>query len=985
LAGIGNIESDGRPILGLDARDLLEIVLELAPDGFLVPAHIWTPWFSLFGSKSGFDSIDECFGDLSKYIFALETGLSSDPDMNRLVSALDRFSLISNSDCHSPGKLGREANLFTCGFNFFSMRDALKNPAVEGFQGTIEFFPEEGKYHHDGHRKCGINLTPGETREVNGICPVCGKPLTIGVMHRVMELADREKPYYPPNSPKYYCLIPLAEVLGELFSRGPATKTVMQEYAKLIRIFDSEFNLLLNVSVPEINQNYSPLLGEAINRIRTGKVIRRAGFDGEFGVIKVFDAGELKKLRGQFSLFKTDTPKKKTDPTPEPSLLKFVSAERKKKNKHSKSVLNKEQQAAVAANTRHIVVTAGPGTGKTYTLVARIKRLLQEKGVNEGEITAITFTNRAAEEMRERLGSIPGINIEKLFIGTFHAFCLQLLRKNDKYLTVVPGDQRDKIIRKLFYDLAPGDFKKLQLDIEAHYLHLTAGGVQGAEKKLTPRVQIYLKELAMRHGIDLNGVIPQVIHGLKTNSNFFRRTSAAIKYLFIDEFQDLNSSQYELVRLLAQRAFVFAIGDPDQAIYGFRGSSPEFFHLFINEFDAENISLVKNYRSATKILEAAVAVIAKNHGPDTEHSAKLLPAQHAEPGGIELYRAPSPQAEAEFIVQRIEELMGGISHFSIDSGRSSENEYARSFRDFAILYRLSQQAEYLREALERRGIPFQIVNIRPFFMHKKIRPLYYWIRAATDPGTEEIETEVYLNLLRTFPGVGENSLALLENKLPLGGCPDFFEQAAKITLPKALGDRIEEVQRTLSAFKKEVALKGLADSAFAIMEYLRINAKADEAQRFLELAGSFGADLNGFGVYLKKNETATVYDEKAEAIALMTIHGAKGLEFPVVFITGMEEGLFPCELPQNKAAKENGDPDAKATSIQEERRLFYVGMTRARDRLILTSAATRPIFGSYRKRPVSPFIAEIPATLCKQIERRMPKKKKPAAKQMKLF
>jgi len=311
LASIGNIESDGRPILGLDARDLLEIVLESAPDGFLVPAHIWTPWFSLFGSKSGFDCIDDCFGDLSKYIFALETGLSSDPDMNRLVSALDRFTLISNSDCHSPGKLGREANLFACGFNFFSMRDALKNPIVGGFQGTIEFFPEEGKYHHDGHRKCGINLDPQETKKISGICPVCSKPLTIGVMHRVMELADRELPYFPRSSPGFYSLIPLSEVLGEIFSRGPATKTVMHEYDRLIRLFDSEFNLLLNVSVAEISERYSPVLGEAVKRIRKGKVVRRAGFDGEFGVIKVFDEGELKELVGQSSLLKQDSLRKK--------------------------------------------------------------------------------------------------------------------------------------------------------------------------------------------------------------------------------------------------------------------------------------------------------------------------------------------------------------------------------------------------------------------------------------------------------------------------------------------------------------------------------------------------------------------------------------------------------------------------------------------------------------------------------------------------
>jgi len=335
LAGIGNIESDGRPILGLDARDLLEIVLEVAPEGFLVPAHIWTPWFSLFGSKSGFDSIDECFADLSKHVFALETGLSSDPDMNRLVSALDNFSLISNSDCHSPGKLGREANLFTCGFNFFSLRDALKNPAVGGFQGTIEFFPEEGKYHHDGHRKCGINLTPTETQKIGAICPVCNKPLTVGVMHRVMELADRETPFYPPNSPRFYSLIPLAEVLGEILSRGPATKTVLQEYGKLVRKFDSEFNLLLNVSVEEISEHYSPVLGEAVNRIRQGKVIRRAGFDGEFGVIKVFEEGELKKLIGQFSLFNPDKPKKKLiPPVSHPCLILLQPARRKARRQH---------------------------------------------------------------------------------------------------------------------------------------------------------------------------------------------------------------------------------------------------------------------------------------------------------------------------------------------------------------------------------------------------------------------------------------------------------------------------------------------------------------------------------------------------------------------------------------------------------------------------------------------------------------------------
>ncbi len=298
LARIGNIASDGRPILGLDSRDLLEILLELAPEGFLVPAHIWTPWFSLFGSRSGFDSIEECFGDLTSHVFALETGLSSDPEMNRLISALDRLALISNSDCHSPAKLGREANLFATGFDFFSLRDAIRNNRRDTFPGTIEFFPEEGKYHADGHRECRVCLDPHETRRLGLICPVCARPLTVGVKHRVMELADREEPVYPEGAPGFRSLIPLPEVLGDILGVGPSSKAVMREYARAIGRFGSEFNLLLHTPLEEISRQ-SPLLGQAVGRVRQGQVIRRPGFDGEFGVIRVFAEGELERPTGR--------------------------------------------------------------------------------------------------------------------------------------------------------------------------------------------------------------------------------------------------------------------------------------------------------------------------------------------------------------------------------------------------------------------------------------------------------------------------------------------------------------------------------------------------------------------------------------------------------------------------------------------------------------------------------------------------------------
>ncbi|MGR3219931.1 MAG: endonuclease Q family protein [Candidatus Anammoxibacter sp.] len=304
LAAIGNIESDGRPTLGLDVRNLLEILLEQATEGFMVPAHIRTPWFSLFGSKSGFDTVEECFGVPAKYIFALETGLSSNPDMNRLVRSLDRFTLVSNSDCHSPSKLGREANLFDTGFDFYSMRDALKNNRGNEFTGTIEFFPEEGKYYFDGHRKCAVCLDPAETINGSTVCPVCGNPLTIGVMHRVMELSDRKEPVYPEGAPIFKSLIPLPEVLSEIIGVGPSSKRVLAEYARVISLFGSDINLYLNVSVEEIKSKHSTLLGEAVKRIRNGNVVRTPGYDGEYGVVKVFnDNKELDRASGQLDLF----------------------------------------------------------------------------------------------------------------------------------------------------------------------------------------------------------------------------------------------------------------------------------------------------------------------------------------------------------------------------------------------------------------------------------------------------------------------------------------------------------------------------------------------------------------------------------------------------------------------------------------------------------------------------------------------------------
>ena len=262
-----NITSDGRPILGLDAKDLLDIMLNVNKNIFFIPAHIWTPWFSVLGSKSGFDTIEECFEDLTKHIYAVETGLSTDAPLNWMCSFLDKFTLLSNSDAHSPEKLGRNANIFNTALSYPAIIEALKNQKSDNFVGTIDMYPQEGKYHYDGHRKCEINWNPVETLQHNGICPKCKKPVTIGVTHRIVELSDRTDITQRPNKKPFYSLIPLKEILSEIFGVGPNTKTVNKNYIKTIQKAGSEFNILMNLSIEEIKKTSGELLAEDVNRL----------------------------------------------------------------------------------------------------------------------------------------------------------------------------------------------------------------------------------------------------------------------------------------------------------------------------------------------------------------------------------------------------------------------------------------------------------------------------------------------------------------------------------------------------------------------------------------------------------------------------------------------------------------------------------------------------------------------------------------------
>jgi len=548
--------------------------------------------------------------------------------------------------------------------------------------------------------------------------------------------------------------------------------------------------------------------------------------------------------------------------------------------------------------------------------------------------------------MKERLMSRAGEQADQIFVGTFHRFCLEWLRKDTPELTVVGEEERAMLLKRLFPNRPAKEQKKLNSSITDFFLAPEADKQDNQED-----IHRYFSELGQLQAIDLEAVIPVFVHRLQTDQDFSSLLRSRVAHLFVDEFQDVNRSQYELVTLLAGSARIFAIGDPNQAIYGFRGSDLHFFLQFAAEIDTQCLALTRNYRSGAAILEAATAVIEHNR---VKGDARLEP-QNRETGDIILFPAASGKAEAENVVKQIEKILGGISSFSINSGRSQGDDAGYSFRDIGVLYRLGRQADDLVEALGRRGIPFQIIGSRPFFMAPELRGLSFWTLAAADRAS----FADYLALCKEMPGIGTASVELMENRVSLTS-RDFFSDALALPLPAKAARALRSVMEHLRRFQQDAATN-LPGALLPVFDLLGADRQSAPARRFIELAGAFGS-LASFALHLTENARSTIYDERTEAVSLMTLHGAKGLEFPVVFIIGVEEGLLPCR--------------SMGCDVEEERRLFYVGMTRAKSKLIL----------SYVKpnRP-SPFLSEIPAHLLQTMDSEGGKRRKPAARQLKLF
>ncbi len=976
LDRIGNIKSDGRPILGLDARDMLEILLETSEQAMFIPAHIWTPWFSLLGSKSGFDSVEECFGDLSDHIFSVETGLSSDPAMNWRVSNLDRMTLISNSDAHSPMKLGREANIFNTELSYDAIRTALITGNPDLFHGTLEFFPEEGKYHLDGHRKCQVRFSPSETMENNGICPVCGKLLTVGVLYRVEELADRSMGQRPAKTHPYRSMVPLVDVLSRILKVGVNSKKVQAAYHQAISILGDEFSILLHLPVDEIEKKSNiPLLGEAIRRMREKKIDIKGGYDGEFGTIEFFNANEQRRLSGQRALFadediantpskirsKKFSPRRQKQSNPPPDTTMGENKQR--------LLLNQTQRQAVEHDDSPLIISAGPGTGKTMTITYRMAYLIKQTKTDPRDILAVTFTNKAAEEMHVRLKKqLSSLTLPT--VSTFHALCLDLLTKQSPQTvpTVINEEDRHYLITDAISMVSGKKEKALfspqavgRIIMSAKQQILDAGDIHTGQGKDVDQwvVNVYAayQQILNVLGVyDFEDLIFKVVQQLETEPGKGPR----FKYVFVDEYQDINEGQYRLIRAIVPEngTGLCVIGDPDQSIYGFRGSDVRFFKRFIVDFPrATQIRLNQNYRSVETILTVSARVIRPNESDDNSRYDRIYSGLK----GIQrvgVYTCTTERDEAATISKRIIHLIGGRGFHDLDLGRvenEAESGGGYGFEDIAVLYRTRRQGDVIADVFQKMGIPYQIVQRRQ--RHKKVkqlisllsifegRPLYHDIEIVRGL-FEDAPTAQTLKVFKKW--------ALIKNLAPR----EAFDQARIRTIENMTKTRQRQLDQMIRRFKAlQVTLQPLtlAGKISVLVEQFHLSredkdepGQEEAVAQVLQKAQSYPHRLAAFLSDIALESDVDSYQEKARAVSLMTMHAAKGLEFPVVFIAGCEDGLIPfC-----RQEKETGD-------TVEERRLFYVAVTRAKEELLFTWAKTRTRYGKREKQKMSPFVRSI--------------------------
>ena len=947
-----NITSDGRPIIGMDSRNLLELCLEASEDIFFVPAHIWTPWFSVLGSKSGFDNVKECYEDLSPYITAAEMGLSTDPPMNWMCSFLDKYTLIANSDAHSPEKLGRNANIFNTELSYKGIISAIKSGNQENFLGTVNFFPQEGKYHFDGHRKCGIRWSPLDTLQHDEICPVCGKKITIGVMNRIAQLADRDNILERPNRHPFYSLIPLKEILSEIEGVSPDSNKVDQHYMQLVHKAGSEFNILLHFDIDQIKTIGGELLCEAVRRMRNREVHIQEGFDGEFGIIKVFREGETRSLNHSESLFTESENRYHVRNAPCPLVSFDLEAFRKLKQQKPETEaletglfkpeipdserpagLNNEQSEAAEHFNGPAIILAGPGTGKTQVLTTRIASLIQKRNVNPGSILAVTFTNKAAMEMKERLALMLDNQIlNDLRINTFHAFGLSIIKEYLKnsgtadFLTVIDEDDKRQILSEIHADKS--NIAETSEKISEIKQSLISAN-QIADTLLANIFNKYNHILRESNAYDFDDLVSFPVQIFQDHPNILYEYQRKTEWILVDEYQDINLPQYTMIRMLmpVQDSNLFVIGDPDQAIYGFRGADVRYIQMFRDDYkNASVFRLKKSYRCTDSILKASGNILKTNQ--------KFL--EGVQKGvRIKISENATDKSEAEFIARTIEKMIGGMGFFSIDShvAEGTKEEGIESLSDFAVLCRISRQMPPIEKALKDHNIPYQKISEDSILKQEPVKTVLDLYRVALNPENTFLKSR----LLRQ-KSISENGL---------------------VQLPEIIKDKnlVRKLEFIINNYFKD-----------------RFEEQKLMATLLLDIAEQYEGNEEDFLQDILLGTGIDSWKPKIEAVNLMTLHASKGLEFNSVFIAGCEENLIPYSLFE----KQHSDPE-------EERRLLYVGMTRAKNYLFLTHAQRRFLMGMEYSQKRSHFLDEIEKELVETEIPQMKIREKKDQEQLKLF
>ena len=922
-----NITSDGRPIIGFDSKNLLELILHVSDKSLFVPAHIWTPWFSVLGDKSGFNSVEECFEDLSRYIYAVETGLSSDPPMNWACSILDKFVLLSNSDAHSPEKIGRNANIFNTELSYNGITEAIKTGNPEQCLGTIDLFPQEGKYHFAGHRKCNVCLDPVETIKNQSNCPVCGKKLIIGVMNRVAELSDREKILEKPNRLPFYSIIPLKEILGEILELSADSSKVEQQYISLIKKFDTEFDILLNLPESELESVGQEILAEGIRRMRQRKVIIKEGYDGEYGIIKVFNEGEKSAFSKQGMLFNI-TGKLSQNTVEETKLINFNIAEYKRikalynvstnlntlsepnPEKYT-SGFNKNQVDAIHYNDSHSIILAGPGTGKTTVLTNRILYLIKEKNINPESILAITFTNKAALEMKSRINQLLNENNAGLlpFICTFHAFGLTVIKEYYKQLqrmqnfTVINEPEKEEILQSI------SNYNKTQnkffLGKIAEIKNQAIEEDQINDQELKNVFKSYQNYLLQINAFDLDDLIYCVLVLFNQFSSILKAFQKRFRYILVDEYQDLNNAQYQLIKLLTNKINTLCvIGDPNQAIYGFRGADVKYINRFLDDFPGAKLFMLnQSYRCSDFILKASENIIS-----DINRFNNFI--LHGSQEGIKLkiIKNPTEKSEAEWIARTIEQILGGLRFYSFDSQVTEGHDETeiKSLSEIAVLARTKHQLKIIEKAFIDHVIPYHIIGENLLNDTKFVLTLTKMLQLMYNPN--DISALEFLKKKKVDPA----PLASVRSKDINVILPEICE--------RYFSSEIKEHRNIFSLLQSLADYPGLSISEF--INILNIGSEMD------------------------------LHDAQNEYISLMTLHASKGLEFECVFIAGCEDGLIPYHLY-----------DLQDFNSDEETRLLYVGMTRAKKYLYLSYAERRNHMGREYRLPRSHYLDQIEKNL----------------------